>query len=131
MTNIRRAIALISLLVLGLTVGGQAPALAARTDCPSGYFCLWTSTNYSGSRYQWPQTTFNIAPNTGIAMGCGVSNRGYSFYNHLTQLVYIYDDGHCHTSPWYRQMSAGQYATAQGSDWGGRVSSVGLARSLN
>ena len=101
-----------------------APAQAALTDCPLGSFCLWTATNYSGSRFQYSKATFDAHYRHGIEFGSGVSNRGYSFYNHTTVAINIYDSGDCSYSPWTRTMASGQYATAQGSDWGGRVSSA-------
>ena len=103
-----------------------APAQAAASDCPSGYFCIWTATNYSGSRYQYAYGTFVDSYHNGIRLGSGISNRGYSFYNRTGSAVRIFDDGTFHLSPWARDMNNGQQATTQGSDWGGRVSSIQL-----
>ena len=107
----------------------SAPAQAAASDCPSGYFCIWTGTGYSGSRYQWSESTLIDSYHNGIRLGTGINNRGYSFYNHLTHTnmkVMIFDNGTCADSGWYRTMVIGQMANASGSDWGGRVSSIQL-----
>ncbi len=39
----------IAVIATGLTFGGSVPANAALADCPSGYLCLWSGTNYSGT----------------------------------------------------------------------------------
>jgi hypothetical protein len=117
------------LLTLAATLGvltATTPAQAAANDCPLGSFCIWTSTNYSGSRYQYSRATIENHYRHGIELGSGVSNRGYSFFNRMTVPINIYDSFDCEYSPWTRTMSAGQEATAQGSDWGGRVSSIQL-----
>jgi hypothetical protein len=116
-----------ALLTLAASIGllvTAAPAQAALTDCPTGSFCIWTATNYGGSRYQYSKATLDAHYRHGIELGSGVSNRGYSFYNHTTVSINIYDSADCSYSPWTRTMARGQYATAQGSDWGGRVSSI-------
>ena len=50
----------LSWLVAPLLIGAatlaavEAPANAGvRSTCPSGYFCVWTGTDYNGSRYQF------------------------------------------------------------------------------
>lgn len=101
-----------------------APAQAALTDCPLGSFCLWTGTDYSGSRYSYTKATIDNHYRDGIELSSGISNRAYSFFNHTSVAINIYDSVDCSYNPWTRTMSAGQYATAQGSDWGGRVSSI-------
>lgn len=115
---------------LGLGVGVAAPAQAAWTDCPDYYFCIWTSTNATGSRYQYHYNTFVDSYHNGIRLGSGITNRGYSFYNRTHVWVGIFDSTNCNKSPWWRGMDNNQYATSQGSDWGGRVSSVQLGNAI-
>jgi hypothetical protein len=121
---------MVSVTVIGVVLFGmQAPARAEFADCPTEYFCIWTGINGTGSRYQWSKQTIINGTANGIRLGSGITNRGYSFYNRLqgaSWAVNIYDSGNCNRSPWYRTMQAGQGATAQGSDWGGRVSSIQL-----
>jgi peptidase inhibitor family I36 len=115
--------------MIGLGIGvAAAPAQAAVTDCPVGNFCIWTLTNYSGTRYTINYSDIYAGSNHGYRLGTFASNRGRSFYNHTTASINIYDDGACGYSPWTRTMSSGQYATSQGSDWGDRVSSLQIAR---
>lgn len=126
---IKRIAATFAAIVAAVAVGlaPSSPALAALQDCSYGSFCMWTSTNYTGARFEWTKAT--IVAQKGISMGSGVSNRGYSFFNRVDQTVTIFDRNDCNygsSSGWKRNMVSGQYATAQGSDWGGRVSSVTL-----
>lgn len=108
----------------------SSPAQAAFSDCPSNYVCIWAGTNATGSRFQWSKQTILNGTNNGIRLGSGITNRGYSFYNRLTGggnwAVYLFDSYNCVEQPWRRSLSQGQQATAQGSDWGGRVSSFQL-----
>lgn len=119
-------VAMIAAMVGGLVVA--APARAAMGECTSGYFCIWTNTNYTGSRFQWSYGTLVDSYHNGIRLGSGITNRGYSFYNRTGDWVTIFDSGTCALSPWYRDMYSGQFASATGSDWGGRVSSIQLTR---
>jgi hypothetical protein len=124
-----KLMAVIGVTAAMLTASAATPAYAAASDCPVDNFCIWTATNYSGSRFQYTKTTLVNGVNNGIRLTSGISNRGYSFYNHLSGAswkVNIYDSGNCAQSPWFRTMTSGQQATAQGSDWGGRVSSIQL-----
>jgi hypothetical protein len=126
--NIKRALVAL-LMSIGVIVGlGAVPAQAALSDCPSGYMCIWTSTNFTGSRFQYSYGTLVDSYHNGIRLTSGISNHGYSFYNKLgTGLeINIYDSVNCAQSPWYRTMDQFQSATTQGSDWGGRVSSIQL-----
>lgn len=124
----RRLIAAIAALVAGIvgSLVAVAPAQAAPSDCPSGYMCIWTNINGTGARFQWSYGTIVDSYHNGVRLGSGITNRGLSFYNRTGSAIRIYDDPTCHLSPWARDMSNGQYATAQGSDWGNRVSSFQL-----
>ena len=125
-----RKIAIFFAVLVSLLSFSAVPAQAAWSDCPDYYFCIWTNTNATGSRYQYHYNTFVNSYHNGIRLGSGVANRGYSFYNRTHYWVGIFDDGTCHKSPWWRIMTNNQYATAQGSDWGGRVSSVQLGNAI-
>lgn len=111
---------------------GAQPAKAVPADCPLGYFCIWYGNDGLGTRYQFPYSQFLSGQNNGISFGSGLSNRGYSFYNRLgetsgvSRSVAIIDSAHCNPTPWFRKMVNAQFATTQGSDWGGRVSSIQL-----
>ena len=52
----RRASWLVVTLLIGAAslAAVEVPANAGvRSTCPSGYFCVWTGTDYNGSRYQF------------------------------------------------------------------------------
>jgi hypothetical protein len=108
-------------------IGGSfvaSPAQAAASDCPDGYFCIWTGAGYTGSRYQYSNSNFLAGTNNGIRLVSGITNRGYSFYDRVGKAVYIIDGPACGSSTWNREMQNGQ--AASGGDWGGRVSSIQL-----
>jgi len=55
-TRTRRAsrLAVTLLIAAASLVAVEAPASAGvKSTCPSGYFCVWTGTDYNGSRYQF------------------------------------------------------------------------------
>ena len=127
--RIRAALAALAMMLgLGGAVAVAAPAQAAWTDCPDHYFCLWTGINgnATGTRYQWHYNTFVDSYHNGIRLESGISNRGWSFYNRTHAAVIIFDANNCSTASWHREMQNNQYASAPGSDWGGRVSSLQL-----
>ncbi len=49
----RRLIIPILLVATSLIASNSAAHAGERSDCPSGYFCVWTQTNYDGTRYQY------------------------------------------------------------------------------
>jgi len=49
----RRLIAPMLLVAASLVSVNSAAYAGQRSDCPSGYFCVWTQTNYDGTRYQY------------------------------------------------------------------------------
>ena len=49
----RRLIIPILLVAASLLASNSAANAGDRSDCPSGYFCVWTQTNYDGTRYQY------------------------------------------------------------------------------
>lgn len=96
-------------------------------QCPSAYFCAW-------HLYQW-QGTFTayrgVYMNGGYSLpGTGDNNTASSWFNNIdcpncppdNGRVFLYDDPHCNSYPWYRLMVRGQVASAEGSDWNDRVS---------
>lgn len=115
--------ALVAVASAGILAAIPAPAHAALTDCSVGYFCWWTGTNYSGTRYSYNKATIDAGYRHGIRLGSLATNQADSWYNHTTVAINIYDDGACGYSPWTRTLSSGQYATSQGSDWKSRMSS--------
>lgn len=117
-------VALLAGAVAAGVLAAASPAQAALTDCPVGNFCIWSSTNYGGTRWTFNKSSIDAGTNHGIRLGTFATNQGSSFYNHTTVKINIYDSNDCEYSPWTRTMSSGQYATAQGSDWDNRVSSI-------
>ena len=78
----RRASRLVvPLLIVAALIAVDSPANAgSRSECPSGYFCVWTQENYEGTRYQYNNV--------------GAYNRIYadpirSAYNHRTKRTYL------------------------------------------
>ncbi|MER7946433.1 peptidase inhibitor family I36 protein [Streptomyces sp. NPDC096079] len=67
---------------LGLFGAGAAPAQAAIRDCPSGYFCAWTSDDGTGTMYR---TNVNRA-----TLGTW-DNRFRSVVNHTNKYACLYD----------------------------------------
>lgn len=119
--------ALVASATLAALVAGTAiatPAQAAVTDCALGNFCIWTGYGYTGTRYTYAKNSIDAGTNHGVRLGTLASNHGRSFYNHTTVAINIYDNGACGYNPWTRTMTSGQFANAQGSDWGDRVSSI-------
>jgi hypothetical protein len=129
MSLLKRAIVMVAAVIAGAGFAA-APAQAAWSDCPDYYFCIWTSTNATGARFQYHYNTFVDSYHNGIRLGSGVANRGFSFYNRTHVWVGIFDSNNCVKAPWWRTMNNNQYATTQGSDWGGRVSSVQLGNAI-
>lgn len=71
----------VPLLIVASLIAVDSPANAgSRSECPSGYFCVWTQENYEGSRYQYNNV--------------GAYNRIYadpirSAYNHRSKRTYL------------------------------------------
>ncbi|MEV7439942.1 peptidase inhibitor family I36 protein [Streptomyces sp. NPDC091204] len=59
----------------GLLVGGAGTASAAASDCPSGYFCVWSGSNYTGQRQQVAGTNASLTQ-------YAVFQNFKSWYNH-------------------------------------------------
>ncbi|MER5311105.1 FG-GAP-like repeat-containing protein [Streptomyces sp. NPDC002773] len=96
---------------LGLTsagfLGAGAPAQAAISDCPSGYFCAWKTDNGTGTMYK---TNVN-APTLGTW-----DNTFRSVVNRTTKVACLYDGAN------YDDEYAGASvipANPSGSEWGG------------
>lgn len=83
-TNLaRRALRLVVplLIVAASLVAVDSPANAgSRSDCPSGYFCVWTLTYYDGTRYQFNDVG-DYNPITADPIR--------SAYNHRTKRTYL------------------------------------------
>lgn len=112
----------------------QTAAAAARralNDCLSGTasgFCTWQGTDYTGGRWEWSDYYFThtmVNYSLSFRSSTGINNRGNSWYN-LTpnRTIRIFDADNCNNNPWHRDMTAGQHATSQDSDWGFKVSSI-------
>ncbi|MFI8914872.1 FG-GAP-like repeat-containing protein [Streptomyces sp. NPDC053513] len=101
---------------LGLFGAGAAPAQAAISDCPSGYFCAWKSDNGTGTMYK---TNANRA-----TLGTW-DNTFRSVVNHTNKFACLYDspnyDVNSGTSVWAPD--------TRGTEWGypgNSVSSIKL-----
>ncbi|MFF5426904.1 MULTISPECIES: FG-GAP-like repeat-containing protein [unclassified Streptomyces] len=68
---------------LGMVGAGAAPAQAAVSDCPSGYFCAWKSDNGTGTMYK----TNTNAPTLG-----SWDNTFRSVVNRTNKFACLYDD---------------------------------------
>ncbi|GAA1550755.1 MULTISPECIES: peptidase inhibitor family I36 protein [Streptomyces] len=65
----------------GLLVGGAGAASAepqAASDCPSGYFCVWSGSNYTGRRQQVAGTNKDLTGYTVFQSFKSWYNRGSS-----------------------------------------------------
>ncbi|MCX4982642.1 FG-GAP-like repeat-containing protein [Streptomyces sp. NBC_00572] len=67
----------------GLLGAGAAPAQAAISDCPSGYFCAWKTDNGTGTMYK---------TNTSVATLGGWDNTFRSVVNRTNKFACLYDD---------------------------------------
>ncbi|GGU93158.1 ATP/GTP-binding protein [Streptomyces litmocidini] len=91
---------------LGLFGAGAAPAQAAISDCPSGYFCAWKSDNGTGTMYK---TNVNTA-----TLGTW-DNTFRSIVNRTNKFACLYEDANYGTS-------GAVYSTPPdpaGTEWGG------------
>jgi hypothetical protein len=82
-TIARRVSRLVVPLLIGAAslVAAETPANAgSRSSCPSGYFCVWTLTNYEGTRYQ-----FNDVDDYNLISADPI----WSAYNHRTKRTYL------------------------------------------
>ncbi|MFF3331235.1 FG-GAP-like repeat-containing protein [Streptomyces sp. NPDC002888] len=68
---------------LGLLGAGAAPAQAAISDCPAGYFCAWKSENGTGTMFK---------TNTNKATLGTWNNTFQSVVNHTSKFVCLHDD---------------------------------------
>jgi hypothetical protein len=105
-THKRRAVAVLSALtvVLGLLVGVQSPASAAREDCGAGSFCLWEHINFGGVRFSiggsWaPGTCWNLPPS--------INNKASSAYNRMGREVQMWNNADC--GVWFDELDPGRW----------------------
>lgn len=93
-------VAVAAIMATGLTLPfGNHVAMAAIGDCPSGEFCWWTNSNYTGA---WGHRTWqNISGLSNHCWSMGASgNTMSSFYNRLTYSnFYLWDAGNCTGGP--------------------------------
>lgn len=73
--------ALTIVIAVGAALIAPGPAAAARSDCPSGYFCVWTGTNYSGTIQRINVTNSYRAINL---------NATRSYYNNRSQRTWLH-----------------------------------------
>lgn len=78
-----KALTSISLLALtiGINLASAGPAAALASDCPNGYMCWWSGTNYSG--------TMRKTAGTGTYHPTGMSAIE-SYYNHRTKRTWLH-----------------------------------------
>ncbi|MFF8607161.1 FG-GAP-like repeat-containing protein [Streptomyces sp. NPDC015346] len=102
---------------LGLFGAGAAPARAAVSDCPSGYFCAWKDQNATGSMFKTntSQATLGTWDNTFVTV-----------VNRTSMIACLYDDPNHGLTQGYFTVEPDPIAT----DLGGSiaVSSVKLVR---
>ncbi|MGW8766281.1 FG-GAP-like repeat-containing protein [Streptomyces sp. NPDC055815] len=96
----------LGLTTLGLFGAGVAPAQAAISDCPSGYFCAWKTDNGTGTMYK---TNVNVA-----TLG-GWDNTFRSVVNRTNKFACLYEDANYGTSG----AVYAQPADPAGTEWGG------------
>ncbi|MBT2440873.1 VCBS repeat-containing protein [Streptomyces sp. ISL-36] len=120
-TSLLRRLATVAT-ALGLTSAGflgagAAPAQAAISDCPSGYFCAWKTDNGTGTMYK---------TNTNVATLGTWDNTFRSVVNRTSQFVCMYDETNYGGTGWSREPDPA------GTEWGGpgsnSVSSVKFVR---
>ncbi|WUH92515.1 FG-GAP-like repeat-containing protein [Streptomyces sp. NBC_00433] len=73
----------LGLSTLGLVAAGAAPAQAAISDCPSGYFCAWKTGNGTGTMFK---------TNTNKATLGTWNNKFTTVINRSSSLACLYDD---------------------------------------
>jgi hypothetical protein len=100
-TNLARRVSrlVMPLLIVVSLMAVQLPANAgSKSDCPSGYFCVWTQENYNGSRYQYNNVDnynqINVDPIR-------------SAYNHRSKRTYLNQNSGSSTT--YSCFGAGDY----------------------
>ncbi|MFI6413476.1 FG-GAP-like repeat-containing protein [Streptomyces sp. NPDC050585] len=101
---------------LGLLGAGAAPAQAAISDCPSGYFCAWKSDNGTGTMFK---------TNKDLATLGTWDNSFRSVVNHTSKYACVYDEPNHDTSG----MVGVWDPDPAGTEWGyehGTVSSIRL-----
>ncbi|ACV08140.1 peptidase inhibitor family I36 protein [Jonesia denitrificans] len=76
--NIRKAFILLGAALLAIC-GVPAPASAAYTECPKGYYCLWSKVNYTGDK-MFSAKDLEPYSNYGGVIG-GMENRASSVFN--------------------------------------------------
>ncbi|MGW5775027.1 FG-GAP-like repeat-containing protein [Streptomyces sp. NPDC003863] len=91
---------------LGLFGAGVAPAQAAVSDCPSGYFCAWKTDNGTGTMYK---TNVNTA-----TLGTW-DNTFRSVVNRTNKFVCLHEDANYGTNGAVYSMPA----DPAGTEWGG------------
>jgi hypothetical protein len=72
---------IVPLLIVAALIAVDTPANAgSRSNCPTGYFCVWTRENYEGTRYQYNNVgSYNLISADPIG----------SAYNHRTKRTYL------------------------------------------
>lgn len=78
--------------MLGIfVVAAPTPALAAKSQCASGRFCLWVDSGYSGGFFSWASSAgcFNLNNNPGII------NKATSVFNNTSSLYTTYTNLSC------------------------------------
>jgi Peptidase inhibitor family I36 len=67
-----------------LTITFAGPlSVDAYTDCPSGYFCFWGSTSFTGTRYQWTADGWHDLR--------GFAGPFKSLYNRRSRTAYVHE----------------------------------------
>lgn len=112
----RRLMALLAVLIVlmaGLTVA--SPAQAAFSDCINygGYVCMWRDANYSGTL--WVRQVDNLSNGTCINLTGNENNQITSEYVNANVNIMFYTNVYCQGSQFYEyQQSSNANLTHQG-----------------
>lgn len=115
----KKMFALLFAFMLSLAIlSVPSPASAAKSQCPWGYFCHWTGTNYSGTFSQ--EGPLFLSCDT-FAQG-GSRNSASSVYNNSPYLVYMYKNTGCTNGGWL--VSNGQSYSSMPSGYDNNLESI-------
>jgi hypothetical protein len=99
---VKRKITTLAMTILAgivIVLGFAAPASAAYSDCPDGWFCAWSSVDASAVRYQYPFSAYgtncvDLAADTRYS----TDNNNWESFNNLLGSQYnveVYTGGSC------------------------------------
>ncbi|MEU7068719.1 FG-GAP-like repeat-containing protein [Streptomyces narbonensis] len=105
----------LGLTAAGLLGAGTSPAQAATSDCPSGYFCAWKTSNATGTMYK----------TTSTALSLGTWNGTFrSVNNRTSKWACLFSGTNYGTSGGFMALAPGYKATGWFNGFGGSVRMV-------